>query len=226
MLTQTQAQGAVELLPFLADPRSSIARAFASQATLARFPAGTTVFHEGDLCSTFSILASGEVRVFKIGETGREITLYRFGRGESCILTANCILSQQLFPAIAVVEQPAEAFVVPHAVFFDWIDEFSSWRTYVFQLLAQRFATVMMVVDEVAFRRMDARIAELLLRQTSPEQPALTLTHHAIAAELGTSREVVSRILADFAANLLVKLTRGTVTVVNRAGLLQRIEAR
>lgn len=222
MLSQSEWHEAAALLPFLADPATEVTRAFVGQASLLRLPATATVFEEGDLCSAFAILARGRVRVFKIGETGREITLYRFGRGESCILTASCILSDRHFPAIATVEEQAEAFVVPHTVFQGWIDEFSPWRNYVFQLLARRLATVMAVIDEVAFRRMDVRVAEFLLRALPPDTSELSLTHQQIAAELGSSREVVSRILADFAAGGLVQVARGSIVVQDRAGLLRR----
>jgi CRP/FNR family transcriptional regulator len=217
---------AVVLLPFLADASTQLARAFSEQATLMHLPAGTTIFEAGDRCNTFAILTAGQVRVFTIGETGREITLYRFERGESCILTTSCILSTQQFPAIATVEQDVSAYVIQDTVFQEWMDDFQPWRTYIFQLLAQRLATVMEVLDEVAFRRMDARIAEFLVHRMPHEQPTLYLTHQQVAAELGTSREVVSRILADFAASGLVKLARGTLTITNEAGLQQRAEGR
>jgi CRP/FNR family transcriptional regulator len=226
MLTPTQMRDAAALLPFLSDSNARLAHAFREQATWMHLPAGTTVFEAGDRCSTFAILTTGQVRVFTIGETGREITLYRFARGESCILTTSCILSTQQFPAIATVEQDVSAYIISDSVFQEWMNDFQPWRTYIFQLLAQRLATVMAVLDEVAFRRMDARIAELLVHRMLPEQPALHLTHQQIAAELGTSREVVSRILADFADSGLVQLARGTITIVNKAGLQQRAEGR
>ncbi len=224
MLSEPQWRSAALVLPFLAEPTAAVTRAFVGQASLLRFPAATTVFAEGDQCNAFAILAHGRVRVFKIGETGREITLYRFARGESCILTASCILSDRQFPAIATVEEPVEAFVVPHTVFQHWVDTFPVWRTYVFQLLAQRLATVMAILDEVAFQRMDVRIAAFLLRQIPADTSALTLTHQQIAAELGSSREVISRILADFTACGLVQVARSSVTILDRHGLQRRAE--
>ncbi len=226
MLQADQLLEALSLLPFLNPPDGLLAQEFGAQATLARLPAGSTIFEEGDVCSTFAILVSGQVRVFTIGETGREITLYRFERGESCMLTTSCILSDQQFPAIATVEQDVQAYVLPHTIFHEWMHRFEPWRSYVFQLLAQRLASVMAVLDEVAFRRMDARIAELLLRQMTADQVVLQLTHQQIAAELGSSREVVSRILADFAAGGLLQLARGTLTITDTAGLRRRAERR
>ncbi len=222
MLSEAEWHYAAEVLPFLADRDAPVTRAFVDQATLLRFPAAATVFEEGDRCSAFAVLARGRVRVFKIGATGREITLYRFDRGESCILTASCILSEHRFPAIAVVEEPAEAFVVANNVFQSWVETYGPWRDYLFQLLSQRLATVMAVIDEVAFRRMDVRIAELLLRRLPPGASEVPLTHQQIADELGTSREVVTRILSDFAAGRLVQVSRGSIALLDRAGLERR----
>jgi CRP-like cAMP-binding protein len=116
MLTPTQMRDAVALLPFLSNSNARLVRAFSAQTTLMHLPAGTTIFEAGDRCSTFAILTTGQVRVFTIGETGREITLYRFEHGESCILTTSCILSTQQLPAIATVEQDVSAYVIPDTV--------------------------------------------------------------------------------------------------------------
>ncbi|GIV88742.1 MAG: cyclic nucleotide-binding protein [Chloroflexus sp.] len=224
MLQPHELQLAGDILPFLRDPTAAIARDFTVQATLLRLPAGATIFAEGDECNVFAVLAGGQVRVFKIGETGREITLYRFGRGESCILTTSCVLSQRNFPAIAVVEHDAAAFVVDQATFREWIDHYREWRDYVFQLLSHRLATVMAIVDEIAFRRVDVRLAEFLLRQAQGDPPTVSATHQQIAAELGTSREVVSRILADFNDDGLISSSRGQIVVRHVAGLRQRCD--
>jgi CRP/FNR family transcriptional regulator len=222
MLNESQWRDAAAMLPFLADPTAAVTRAFVNQATHMRFPVAATIFAEGDQCRAFTILTQGRVRVFAIGETGREITLYRFARSESCILTASCILSDHLFPAIATVEEAAEALVVSHTCFQSWVDTFPVWRAYVFHLLSRRLAAVMAVVEEVAFRRVDVRIAELLLRWPMSDTGLILRTHQEIAADLGSSREVVSRILADFATSGLVHLARGSITILDRPGLARR----
>lgn len=214
-----------DILPFLGQAGSPPARDFADHAILQRAPAGVTMFVEGDECSAIAILLSGSVRVYKMSETGREITLYRFERGESCILTANCILSRHHFPAIATVERDAEAVFIPAAVFREWIDRYPVWRDYVFNLLARRLSVLMAVVNEVAFRRVDARIADFLLRRRDAAGPALKLTHQQIADELGTSREVVSRILEDFVGSGWIETGRGTITILNEAGLAGKARA-
>lgn len=222
MLRQEDLKRVIPALPFLAHAPAELVRDFLREASIHTVPAGAQIFAEGDECSAIAILLSGVVRVFKIGETGREITLYRFAQGESCILTANCILGNHQFPAIAVVERDAEAVVIPATTFRDWVNRYQPWRDYVFDLLSRRLASVMAVVDEVAFRRMDARIADFLARRLSPSSPNLRITHQEIAAELGTSREVVSRILEDFSAGRLIETGRGTITLLDHAGLLRR----
>ena len=225
MLRDRDLKRATPTLPFLASAPAQLVRDFVSEASIRVIPASTQVFMEGDECDAIAILLSGTVRVFKVGETGCEITLYRFGHGESCILTVNCILGNHQFPAIAVVERDAEAILIAATTFRDWVNRYEAWRSYIFNLLSRRLATVMAVVDEVAFRRMDARIADFLSRRLTPDSPALRITHQEIAAELGTSREVVSRILEDFTGNGLIETGRGTIRLLDHTGLMRRMRS-
>jgi CRP/FNR family transcriptional regulator, anaerobic regulatory protein len=194
---------------------------FQQKTFFARIPAGHDVFVEGDRVDSIALLISGVVRVYKIGETGREITLYRFGNGESCILTANAILSQKNFPAVATVEKEAEAVMIPADTFRDWVRRYDLWREFVFELLSQRLSSVMAIVEEIAFRRMDARLASLLLER-SRISDSIHNTHQEIAAELGSSREVISRILEDFSALGVVEVSRGSIKILEREALKER----
>jgi CRP/FNR family transcriptional regulator, anaerobic regulatory protein len=201
-------------LPVFREANSELAREFQQAAFLAKIPAGKDVFVDGDRVDAIALLISGVVRVYKIGETGREITLYRFGYGESCILTANAILSQKSFPAIATVEKDAEAVMIPAEKFREWVKRYDPWREFVFELLSERLFAVMAVVDEVVFQRMDRRVASLLLDRSTVTHP-LRMTHQEIAAELGSSREVISRILEDFAQKGILEVGRGTVEILD-----------
>lgn len=136
------------------------------------------------------------MRVYQIGETGREVTLYRFRPGESCVLTANSILREQFYPAIATVEEDSEAVMIPADAFRDWVRDYDVWREFVFDLVAQRLASVMAIVDEVAFRRLDERVATFLLERGHIENP-ISVTHQEIASELGSSREVTISFMAS-----------------------------
>jgi CRP/FNR family transcriptional regulator len=221
MLDADQYPRIARALPFLEHAEPGLVREFRQSAFFARIPAGKDVFVEGDTVQAIALLISGVVRVYKIGETGREITLYRFGLGESCILTANAILSRQSFPAIATVEQDAEAVMLPADLFRDWVGRYDLWRTFIFDLLSARLSNVMAVVDEVAFHRMDTRVAALLLER-SRLSAVVHLTHQEIAAELGSSREVISRILEDFASLGLIRSGRGQIEVLDPPALQSR----
>lgn len=214
MIDTTQYNRAALSLPVLKLADSAFIREFQQKASSAHIPVGHDVFLEGDRVEAIALLISGVVRVYKIGETGREITLYRFGNGSSCILTANAILSQKTFPAIATVEQDAEAIMIPAEVFRDWVRRYDLWREFVFELLSQRLSTVMAIVDEVAFQRMDKRVASLLLKRAKLQNP-VRITHQEIAAELGSSREVISRLLEDFVSDGSIRSGRGTVEVLD-----------
>ncbi len=205
-------------LPILQAADPGLREAFRQAASLVHIQAGQDVFVEGDRVDGIALLLSGVVRVYKVSQNGREITLYRFGLGESCILTANAILSGQNFPAIATVEKDAEAILIPSADFRNWVQRFEPWRSFVFELLSNRLSSVMETVEEVAFRRMDERIASLLLDYGRRDNP-IRITHQVIASELGSSREVISRLLEDFSARGLVKVSRGELEILDDEGL-------
>jgi CRP/FNR family transcriptional regulator len=222
MLDEEQLRKVTRSLRVLEGADSQLIREFQRAAFFARIPVGHDVFLEGDAVDSIALLISGVVRVYKIGETGRELTLYRFGNGQSCILTANAILSRKTFPAVATVEQEAEAAMIPADTFSSWIHRYDLWRDFMFDLLSERLSSVMEIVEEVAFRRMDVRIARLLLERSHAENP-VRMTHQEIAAELGSSREVISRLLQDFAERHLIQAGRGQIEVLDRDALQSSI---
>lgn len=214
MIDDQQFERIILTMPFLRSADLGFVKEFQRSAFLAHIPAGHDVFLEGDRVEAIALLISGGVRVYKIGETGREITLYRFGNGSSCILTANAILSQNTFPAIATVEQDAEAVMIPAEVFRSWVKKYDLWRDFVFDLLSQRLSTVMAIVDEVVFQRMDRRVASLLIKRGHDTNP-IRITHQEIASELGSSREVVSRLLEDFISEGSIQSVRGVIEILD-----------
>ena len=207
-----------QALPFLRTADPQVIRDFNDFAYYAKIPAGRQIFAEGDQVDGIALLMSGVVRVYKLGQTGREITLYRFGEGESCVITANAILNHQDFPAIATIERDAEAVIIPAEMFIDWVRRYDPWRDFVFNLVSERLANVMEIVDEVAFQRMDRRVASFILERSQLQNPICT-THQEIANEIGSSREVISRLLEDFAQREIVRLSRGEIEVLDFEGL-------
>jgi CRP/FNR family transcriptional regulator len=216
----------MEAFPFFEKADEALKREIVEHASFVRIPAGEYIFFEGDECSQLALIIEGSVRVYKSAESGHEITLYRLGRGDSCILTASCIYAQSNFPAVAVTEDDVEAAVVPAPVFRRWVNEYPAWREYLFSLLSKRLGDVMATIEEVAFRRMDLRIAEFLLRSLTDDTNRVERTHQDIARELGTSREVVSRILKHMESKKMVLLHRGCVEITDEGMLKKMISSR
>ncbi|MFQ5598309.1 MAG: Crp/Fnr family transcriptional regulator [Nitrospiria bacterium] len=210
--------------PFLHAVEKAEKQEFYSRISIKYFSAGTFICWEGEVCSHLAIVLSGSVRVYKTGKSGREITLYRIEEKESCILTASCILSRVKFPAFAVIEQETRAAVIPAPIVRQWIQEYDIWRQYVFGAMSKRLADVIAVVSEVAFQRVDRRIAEWILKKSKPQEP-IAITHQDVADELGTAREVVSRILKDFERERILTLSRGAIFVQNKQALLKKMHS-
>jgi CRP/FNR family transcriptional regulator len=183
-----------------------------SSAQQRTIPVGKQIYSEGDACAAIAFVMSGEIRVFKTGQTGREITLYEIGPGETCILNASCILSGRSYPANAVTLTDVDLFLVPSPVFRRQVNEHELMRDFVFTLLSRRLSDVMELVEEVAFGRMDQRLMEYLVEKSADGK--LETTHQKIAGDLGTSREVVSRLLKDFERKQTVKLSRNMITLL------------
>jgi CRP/FNR family transcriptional regulator len=207
---------------FLGDRSSDMFSRLISYGSKISLSEGRHICDEGSACTHLALITQGSARVYKLGENGKEITLYRIGPGESCILTASCILSAQPFPAFAVTETPVEAVVVPASEVNRWLAESSAWREYIFGLVARRLANIINVVEEVVFRRMDQRIAAFLLKNTDNQSTTLQATHQEIASDLGTSREVVSRIIKDLESSSLIHASRGAIAIIDRDGLKRK----
>ncbi len=214
---------AFEHIPFFNHAQPKLQEEINTFSILKAIPKGSFISTEGDECNYISFIASGRARVYKLGESGREITLYRLEKGESCILTASCILSRRAFPAIAVAETDIQAVIIPSEYFRNWIRLYEEVSDYVFNLLSDRLSSIIEVIEEIAFKNMDVRIAEFLVNAKS-KRSEIKITHQEIAKELGTSREVVSRILKDFEHEHLVNLSRGTIFIKNSEGLTQKLK--
>ncbi len=183
-------------------------------------PAGEVLFEDERPCQGFPMLLSGSVRVSKAAPNGRELRLYRVSPGDSCVLSTGCLLGHSAYSARGVAETPVTLALLPPAVFDRLVAEHEPFRHYVFGLLSQRLAELMELVEEVAFRKLDQRLAALLASRPSP----IRATHQALADELGSVREIVSRLLRHFEEEGVVRLGREQVDVLD-AGALRRIAA-
>ena len=189
---------------------------FINQAIHLQLKKGSCISRQGDECTHLALILRGTAKIYTLAETGKEITLYRIDAGQSCILTASCIQSNNPFPAFAICESNIKAILIPSHCLQKWLADSAIWRRYIFGLISQRMTSVISLVEEVAFNKLDQRIARLLIQyQKKYASPTIHITHHEIALELGTSREVISRILMDFQSSKLVNLTRGSIIVLN-----------
>ncbi len=202
------------LYPALATlPEPELARIL-EHASVVSVPAGTPLFGEGSVCKQFPLVLEGSIRVAKVGD-GRELQLYRVTPGESCVLTSSCLVGGRDYPANGVVESDARLVVLPRDVFDDLMASHPPFRQYVFGLFAERLTDLMGLVEAVAFHKLDRRIASALLGRGR----VVEMTHQQLADEVGSVREIVTRVLRSFADQGLVRLGRGSIEVLDAAGL-------
>lgn len=192
--------------------------ALVRQSQIVTVPEGAVIFGPGKAPESLLLLLDGTVRVQQVSENGREIVLYRVHSGESCVLTTACLLAYEDYTAEGVAETDIRAVAVPRAVFEDLIARSSTFRRFVFTAYSRRITDLFFVIEEIAFRRVDIRLAQKLLT-LSGESNNVEATHHKLATELGTAREVVSRQLQEFQRRGWVTLQRGLIELKNRAAL-------
>ena len=209
------------LYPALAGAPAGLLQQATQTTAVMHLPAGVQIFAEHQPCSGFPLLLSGSIKVIKSTANGRELLLYRVKPGGSCIVTSSCLLGHSDYNARGVAETPLVLVVLPVAVFARLITEHQPFRDFVFHLFADRIVELMQLVEEVAFARLDQRLAKLLLAK---QGDVLNVTHQQLAEELGSVREIVSRLLKGFAEQGLVKLGREQVEILDPAGL-RRIAA-
>lgn len=205
----------IERYPLLSELAPSRFAELFDHVSVMRLPAGTVIFDENQPCQGFPLILAGSVRVIKSSSNGRELQLYRVGEGESCILTSSCLLGHSNYRARGIVEQDVEMIVLPPAAFRALMADCSPFRDYIFSLFAERLTDLMELVSAVAFQKLDQRLAALLVSRPSP----IHATHQMIADELGSAREMVSRLLKGFADQGWVKLGREQIEILDRNAL-------
>lgn len=202
------------LYPALAGlPADELSRVL-DRAAVVRVAEGTLLFGAGSACTQFPFVLAGTIRVAKTGE-GRELQLYRVGPGESCVLTSSCLVGRSDYPAAGVAETDAELLVLPRDAFDALMARHAPFREYVFSLFAERLADLMGLVEAVAFHKLDRRVAGALLGRGH----TVSLTHQQLADEVGSVREIVTRVLKGFSDQGWVRLGRGAIEIVDAAAL-------
>jgi CRP/FNR family transcriptional regulator, anaerobic regulatory protein len=208
------ADALLDLYPVLAKLPSGLQRRIRDTLQTLSVPSGTVVFDERQPCRGFPFVLDGAIRVAKISGSGRELPLYRVVAGESCIITSSCLLGHADYNARGVSEGATTLALLPRQLFDEMLGE-PAFRDFVFALFSERMAELMQLVEEVAFHKLDQRLAALLLGKGR----LVHATHQQLADELASVREMVSRLLKGFAEQGLVRLGREQVEVLDAAGL-------
>ncbi|MBU0482774.1 MAG: Crp/Fnr family transcriptional regulator [Proteobacteria bacterium] len=201
----------LEIFPSFRQAQAGMVEKIFESAVGHRFDSNSQIYKHGDTCSHIALILAGEIRVYKLSPGGREITLYEIGPGDTCILNASCILSASDYPANAETLSDCEVLLLPAALFRELIAGHEVMRKFVFTMLNQRLVTVMNLVEEVAFGRMAERLADYIVEKS--EDDRLSVTHQVIANDLGTSREVISRLLKDLEHRGKISLSRNLITI-------------
>ncbi|TCK19295.1 CRP/FNR family transcriptional regulator [Thiogranum longum] len=195
------------------------------QVQSVQLPSGHTVFHRGDACRNYLVVIRGSLRVQALSSGGREVVLYRVTDGQSCVITTSCLISEESYPAEGITDEETDALVIPQSVFNEALGHSEAFRRFVFANQGQRLGDLIQRVEDVAFGRVDARLAKHLVDRCGNQPGSVSATHQQLASELGTAREVVSRQLKVFEKEGFIAVHRGAVEVIRPEALTRVWEA-
>lgn len=187
-------------------------------ARVVHMPKGAQVFGPMRVPDSLIFLYDGRIRVSHSSDSGREIVLYRVDAGESCVLTTACMLAEEAYNAEGIAETDITVIILPKPAFDRLVAEEEAFRKFVFAAYSRRLLDLLRVVDDVAFGHMDVRLAERLL-ELAGDMKEIPATHQQLASELGTAREVVSRILSDFQKREMIAQSRGRIALIDKPAL-------
>ena len=182
------------------------------QLEVVEIPPGQVVLKENEYIKVIPIVLEGSIKLRKLDPTGREIIFYHIEPGESCILSITSCLNNRESQAEAIIEKKTRMIIVEADRVRNWMDEFSSWRQFVVKLYYSRMADLMTLVDLVVFKSVDSRLIRHLKDHAVNNE--LEITHQQLAGELGTAREVISRLLKQMENENLISLERGKIKLI------------
>ena len=214
MIDAQQIEQLLALYPVLGEIDDDQLTDILGRASLVRLSKGDMIFNPLDPCRAFPFVLEGRLRVFKQSAGGRELSLYYVTPGEACIVTAGCLLGREAYNASGQVKEDTAIIMMAEDDFNRTMGN-DRFRAFVFSLISGRIVELMQLVEEVAFHRLDKRLAGLLLDRGR----ILNVSHQELADELGTVREMVSRLLSGFADTGMIRLGRGRIEVLDRNGL-------
>jgi CRP/FNR family transcriptional regulator, anaerobic regulatory protein len=222
MLMTANSLSWLEMFPELMELEPQAKELLVQYARIVEAPVGTVGYREGGACGAYVMRLAGLSRVYKMSASGREILLYRVTAGETCVITTTCLLGGSNYPASTIVEQAIRDVIIPAPAFNQLMVDSAVFRRYVMKNYGALITDLILLLDEVAFHTLDARLAKLLIDSGAN---SISRTHQQIADELGTAREVVSRQLKRFEQKGWIAMGRGQVEVQDRVKLMELANA-
>lgn len=195
-------------------------KALIESTTPRRFEKGTNLYGGQTDCLGFFLVRSGMLRVYMLSEEGREITLYRLGPGDMCVLSASCVLSAITFDVNVDAEEDTELLMISAHLFAQLSESNVYVECFAYKLATERFSDVMWAMQQILFMSMDKRLAVFLWDELAKSQgDTIRITHEQAARYIGSAREVVTRMLKYFASEGIVELSRGGIRITDRQKL-------
>ena len=191
------------------------------ESTIQRAIPKGTLLHSGSMdCTGLLLVQHGQLRAYILSEEGREITLYRLLEGDICLFSASCMMRSIQFEVMIEAEKDTELWIIPADSYKSVMDQSAPLANFTNEVMAGRFSDVMWLLEQILWKHFDQRLAGFLLEESALEgTDVLKITHETIGSHLGNPREVVTRMLRYFQNEGLVKLSRGTVEITNRAAM-------
>ena len=207
-------------LPFWDGLTTEEQKRLSSSAQKRTASAGEHVHDGTQECTGFLIVTDGQLRIYNLSESGREITLYRLLPGDICLFSASCAIKNLRFDVMITAEKDTAFLLIPSDVYKRLMEENVAVSNFTNELMASRMSEVMWLMEQIMWQSFDKRLAAFLLEESSLNRSdSLTITHEAIANHLGSAREVVTRMLRYFQQEGFVALSRGVVTLTDKAAL-------
>ncbi len=212
----------LEQIDFYRESPPALQSTISAAARYVSLAPGELLFREGDASTEFAAVGVGSIRVFRVGATGRDITLYHVRSQQSSLVSMLAVLLGRPVIATGQAEVATEAVLLPAAAVREWVITSDPMRRYIFETVTRALVDVTTLLEDLAFRTMDSRLAALLLEHFATAD-VISMRHEDIAAELGTAREVVSRLLETYERRGAVSLSRGRVEMRDQALLRQLV---
>jgi CRP/FNR family transcriptional regulator len=202
----------IKIFPFFRNSPEKLIEDILSLSRLEFAHSGTLMQIEGQPCTDLELMLSGEKRIYKVSPTAKQITLNEVGPGEPCVINAACVLSGIVSPVNITATTDVSLLLIPAEDFKNLLSAYEDMRVFIFGAIGQSLVTILELISEIVFEKMDVRLFDYLVEKS--ENGILSITHQQIANDLGTAREVVSRLLKDFERNGKVVLSRGRIKLI------------